>query len=346
MNPDKPSKVRTGEELDAAQLSQFLKTDIVDITQFPGGFSNLTYLLTTADGAELVLRRPPYGANIKSGHDMNREFRVLTLLENSGFRKIPKPLSIEASGAVLGAPFYVMQRLNGVILRAKDATNPTLTADKMAFLSEKLIENLVELHALDIETSGLNQLGKPEGYVRRQVEGWTKRYETAATDDLADMKIAADWLRDFAPRTQKPTFLHNDYKFDNVVWNTDLTAIIGVLDWEMSTVGDPLMDVGAALGYWCEPTDGAFTRMFNLSWLAGSPTRQQFAERYAALSGRDVSDIHFYVAFGFFKNAVILQQIYTRWKHGLTADARFEQLIHGVFELAKMARQTIETGKI
>jgi aminoglycoside phosphotransferase (APT) family kinase protein len=351
MKIDSAKPVRQGEELNADALNIYLQTavpsvgKVLEIHQFPGGFSNLTYLIR-CENAELVLRRPPFGANIKSGHDMGREFKVLSLLHNAGYAAIPPPLSMEATGEVLGAPFYVMQRLNGVILRAKDAANPDLTTDKMAVLAQKLVENLVKLHALDIETTGLNTLGKPEGYVRRQVDGWIQRYENSKTDDVADMDFVATWMQQFEPRPQKPAFLHNDYKFDNVVWNADLTEIIGVLDWEMSTVGDPLMDLGAALAYWVEASEGDFLKMFNLTWVSGCPTRQQVADTYAAATGRDLSDIHFYYIFGLYKNAVIIQQIYARWKKGLTTDPRFGGLIMGVYELSKMAKKAIETGRI
>ncbi len=362
MQSDKTTKVRAGEELDTEKLNAYLKShlpnvgNIVEVSQFPGGFSNLTYLIRT-DRAELVLRRPPFGATIKSGHDMGREFRVLSALQKSGFSKIPTPLSMSDGGFEISVtqptadirqatPFYIMQRLNGVILRAKDAQNPDLTPKLMLNLSEKLIENLAELHALDIENTELGALGKPEGYVKRQVDGWIQRYRNSQTDDVENMEIAADWLTEQTPRPQSPTFLHNDYKFDNVVWNAELTEIIGVLDWEMATVGDPLMDLGAALAYWCQAEDGDFSKLFNLTWREGCPNRRYIADKYAELTGRDVSDIAFYYVFGLFKNAVIMQQIYARWKKGLTKDPRFEGLIMGVFELSKMAGKTIKSGEI
>jgi aminoglycoside phosphotransferase (APT) family kinase protein len=351
MQSDKTAKIRVGEELDTEKLNAYLKTHlptfggIIEVRQFPGGFSNLTYLLRT-ENAELVLRRPPFGANIKSGHDMGREFRVLLALQKSGFTKIPRPLSIDADGTLFGAPFYLMQRLNGVILRAKDGQNDDLTLEVMAHLSEKLVENLADLHSLDIGNTDLGALGKPEGYVKRQVDGWIQRYRNSQTDDVPNMEAAAAWLTEQTPRVQKPTFLHNDYKFDNVVWNVEMTEIIGVLDWEMSTVGDPLMDLGAALAYWCEENDSEFSKMFNLTWRTGCPNRRFIANRYAALTGRDLTDIAFYYVFGLFKNAVIMQQIYARWKKGLTRDPRFEGLITGVFELSKMAAKTIESGEI
>ncbi len=351
MQSDKTAKIRAGEELDTEKLNAYLTAhlpevgSVAEVHQFPGGFSNLTYLIRT-ENAELVLRRPPFGATIKSGHDMGREFRVLSALQKSGFTKIPGPLSIDTDGTLLGAPFYIMERLNGVILRAKDGQNPDLTLEVMQHLSEKLVENLADLHSLDIENTDLGALGKPEGYVKRQVEGWIQRYRNSQTDDVPNMEAAAAWLTEQTPRPQKPTFLHNDYKFDNVVWNAEMTEIIGVLDWEMSTVGDPLMDLGAALAYWCEENDSEFSKMFNLTWRSGCPNRRFIADRYAALTGRDLTDIAFYYVFGLFKNAVIMQQIYARWKKGLTKDPRFEGLITGVFELSKMAKKTIKSGDI
>jgi aminoglycoside phosphotransferase (APT) family kinase protein len=351
MNIDKAANIRQGEELDIEKLNQFLKDnipnvgDIVEVAQFPGGFSNLTYLIKT-ETQEFVLRRPPFGASAKGGHDMGREFRVLTTLKSAGYSTIPTPLSMEATGDVLGVPFYVMERLQGVILRAKDAVNPHLTPEIMTRLSEKLIDNLAALHNLDIEKTGLAQLGKPEGYVKRQVEGWISRYKNAQTDEVANMDALGDWMLSHLPKEQKPAFIHNDYKFDNVVWNPELTDIIGVLDWEMATVGDPLMDFGSTLAYWCEATDSDFTKMFNLTWVKGCLTRSEVVERYAAKTGRDVSDILFYYVFGLYKNAVIIQQIYARWKKGLTQDKRFAGLIAGVYELSKMGIKAIEQQKI
>ncbi len=358
MKADKTTTVRKGEELNGVALKVYINAtlptfgDVLEISQFPGGFSNLTYLIQT-EKAELVLRRPPFGANIKSGHDMGREFRVLSALQKSGFTKIPRPLSMSDGGfrisdadATDAVPFYIMQRLDGVILRAKDGQNVDLTPGVMQHLTDKLVENLADLHRLDIENTDLGALGKPEGYVQRQVEGWIQRYRNSQTDDVPNMEMAAAWLVEQQPRPQKPTFLHNDYKFDNVVWDADLQEIIGVLDWEMATVGDPLMDLGAALAYWCESDNSDFSKVFNLTWREGCPKRRYVADRYAALTGRDLSDIVFYYVFGLFKNAVIMQQIYARWKKGLTRDPRFEGLIVGVFELSKMAKKAIQTGEI
>ena len=350
-NIDQAVQIRQGEELNLHALNNYLKSenvdfeDITEITQFSGGYSNLTYLIKTGS-KEYVLRRPPFGANIKSAHDMGREFKVLSLLKPH-YPKVPQPLIFCKDESIMGCDFYIMERIKGVIFRGKDAMRLQISAQKMRQLSENLIDNLADLHLLDIEKTGLISLGKPEGYVLRQVEGWIGRYANSQTDDIPTMVETAEWLSANMPRPQAPAFLHNDYKYDNVLLNpNDLTEILGVLDWEMSTVGDPLMDLGASLAYWCGSGDGDFIRLFNVSWLAGNLTRKEVVERYANKTGRDVSGMLFYYVFGLYKNTVIMQQIYARWKAGLTKDPRFGGLILGINELSKMAVRAIDRGEI
>ena len=349
INIDQSTQIRQGEELNQDQLNEYLKSqvpdfgEIIGIEQFAGGFSNLTYLIKTAE-KEYVLRRPPFGANIKSAHDMGREFKVLSLLKPH-YPKVPQPVIFCEDETVMGCQFYMMERVNGVIFRGKDALKMSIPEDTMRQLSENLVDNLADLHLLDIEKTGLINLGKPEGYVQRQVEGWIGRYEKSQTDDIPAMIEIAVWMRTNMPRPQAPAFLHNDYKYDNVLLNPDdLTEILGVLDWEMSTVGDPLMDLGASLAYWCEDGDGQFLKSFNITWLKGNLTRKEVVERYAQKTGRDVTDILFYYVFGLYKNTVIMQQIYARWKAGLTKDPRFGGLIVGINELSKMAIGAIRRG--
>ncbi|MDB5284847.1 MAG: aminoglycoside phosphotransferase [Bacteroidota bacterium] len=329
---DIAANIRSGEELDIQKLNTFLKErlpgigEIISITQFPGGFSNLTYCLKTAD-KEFVLRRPPFGAAIKSAHDMGREFKVLSLLKDH-YNKIPQPVIYCENEEIIGAPFYIMERINGVILRASNAPKMNLPANVLRKTSEALIDNFVVLHSIDIHSTGLVQLGRPEGYVQRQVEGWTKRYYNAETDKIDTLDSIANWMKDKIPAEQTAAFIHNDYKYDNVVLDTnDLSKIIAVLDWEMATVGDPLMDLGGTLAYWSEAGDTDEVKFFNLTWLPGNLTRQEVIERYAEKSGRDVSNILFYYIFGLYKNAVIAQQIYARWKQGHTKDPRFGALL-------------------
>jgi aminoglycoside phosphotransferase (APT) family kinase protein len=352
---DNTIEVRAGEELNLAILNPFLAKnapsvgEIKSVRQFPGGYSNLTYQLT-GDKGTFVLRRPPFGAaHIKGAHDMGREYRVLSSLAAAGYSKIPKMHLYHATDALLGAPFYIMESVKGVILRAKDTRKiaAAIAPDKMRALSISLVDSFVELHQLEMEQSGLIQLGKPEGYVRRQVEGWIKRYGVAETDNLADMNFLSEWLLKKMPNDNPPAFLHNDYKYDNVMLNPDnLSEIRAILDWEMSTVGDPMMDVGATLAYWSEPNDGVAFKNFNLTWLEGNLTREEFVQLYAQKSGRDVSNIVYYFAFGTYKNAVIMQQIYKRYKDGFSKDPRFGQLLLPIQEISALGRAAVKYNRL
>ncbi len=338
--------IKEEEQIDLVKLNQYLQQHspetgtVKEIGRFTGGFSNLTYLLQT-ERKEYVLRKPPVGANIKSAHDMGREFRVLSLLRPH-YAKVPMPVIYCDSPDIIGSPFYIMEKMPGIILRAGNAPKMNIPPETLKNLSASLVNNLVALHTLDIKATGLDQLGKPEGYVQRQVEGWIKRYYTAETDKIASMDIVAQWMQQHHPRNQEPAFLHNDYKYDNLLLNADdLTDIMGVLDWEMSTVGDPLMDLGATLAYWFEEGEGDVFKYYNFTWLPGNYTRKQVVERYAEKSGRDLSDINFYYVFGLFKNAVIAQQIYHRWKQGYSSDARFGALLPMIQLLGEKAEEAI-----
>jgi aminoglycoside phosphotransferase (APT) family kinase protein len=350
MQIDQPRDTRKGEVIDLAKLNEYLSGfpaigKASAQRQFPGGYSNLTYLLET-DRGEVILRRPPFGAAIKSAHDMGREFKVLSLLRPQ-YSKVPAPLLYCEDPDVIGAPFYLMERLKGIIFRPAMVKEASLSATEMRSLSESLVDNLVCLHKLDIHATGLAQLGKPEGYISRQVEGWTKRYQASQTDSIPDMEALASWLKTKQPPDGKPTFLHNDYKYDNVVFRDGkLSEIVGVLDWEMSTVGDPWMDVGASLAYWCEVGDGPLARVFNISWLPGNLSRKEVVERYSEKSGRSVTSPVFYYAFGLFKNAVIAQQIYARWKQGHSSDPRFGELIHVIKDLGRRGLESVEKGTL
>lgn len=348
--PDQAGTIRSGEEIDLQVLQRYIDQEasslgrIMDVKQFPSGFSNLTYALTT-DTGEYVLRKPPAGVLGKSAHDMGREYKVLQKLYPI-FSKVPQPISLCDDVSVLGVPFYLMTRLTGVILRAhhaKQNLSPTL----LQHLSEALVDHLVLIHQLNIHETGLIELGKPEGYVHRQVEGWTQRYAQSETEKIKAMTDVSEWIKHHQPVSSHVTFLHNDFKYDNVVVDVnEPTRIVGILDWEMATVGDPLMDVGATLAYWCESTDDPLARMFNLSWLPGNLSRQQFIERYAAQTGFNMASLPFYYVFGLFKNAVVAQQIYARWKKGYSQDPRFGQLIEVVKSLAARAQKAIETQHI
>ncbi len=339
------------EEINISGLTQYLQTagpdlgKLVKVSRFTGGYSNLSYLLET-DKAEYVLRRPPAGANIRTAHDMGRECKVLSLLRPH-FAKVPTLISYCEAETIIGAPFYIMEKMPGTILRAGNAPGRQIPPGTFHKLSAALVDNLVALHSINIEATGLIQLGKPDGYVQRQVSGWIKRYFTAETDKISAMDAVAEWLPRQEPKEQSPTLLHNDYKYDNLLLNPDdLTEITGVLDWEMATVGDPLMDVGASLAYWFEAEEAEVFRQYNLSWLPGNYSRKEWMERYALQSGRDLSDIGFYYVFGLFKNAVIAQQIYHRWKHGNSTDKRFGALLPMIQLLGTYAAKAVEKGTL
>lgn len=350
---DRPTTVRAGEELDADVLLAYLRVAVpeltapLEISQFPSGYSNLTYALRSGS-REFVLRRPPFGAAIKSAHDMGREFRVLSGLSRV-YAKVPQPVVYCEDADVIGAPFYVMERVHGVILRAQPgAPAPALPPATVQGIAEAVVDELAAIHALDVDAAGLADLGRPDGYIARQIDGWTRRYQRARTDEIPALETAAAWLGANLPPEQRATLIHNDYKHDNVVLAPDeLTRITAVLDWEMCTLGDPRMDLGTTLGYWIEPSDPpAVAGMFGLTTLPGTPTREEVITRYVATSGRDVDDPLFFYVYGVFKIAVIVQQIYARYRQGHTRDPRFAPLIHVVHGCGEMAAAALETGRI
>ncbi len=350
---DQPQATRPGEELDRAKLEIYLRQTLPDlsgaleISQFAKGYSNLTYLLR-AGGRELVLRRPPFGAKIKTAHDMGREYRILSHLV-SVYPRVPQPLAYCADESVLGAPFYIMERVQGIILRKKPPEGLALTPPLMRRISEHFVDNLAAIHGADYVAAGLGELGRPEGYVARQVEGWIKRYQNARTDDIPAMDRAAVWLAENKPPDAGGCLIHNDYKYDNLVLDPDdIAQIKAVLDWEMATIGDPLMDLGSTLGYWVDADDpDEWQRQsFGVTTLPGNLNREELLARYLNQSGRTVCDGVFYYAYGLFKIAVIVQQIYARYKMGVTQDARFADLIHLVRAGSQTACLAIEKKRI
>ena len=348
---DKPSTmIRQGEEIDRLALQTYLQdnrvtTGDISVEQFQNGYSNLTYLVRCREG-EFVLRRPPKNANIKSAHDMGREFKVLSLLKPV-FDKVPTPTVYCEDTSVIGAPFYVMERVQGIILRNKPPKGMSLTPAMMRTVSESAIDSLVDLHSLNIESTGLIELGKPEGYAKRQVEGWIGRYEKSKTDDLPSMAGLSEWIKDNIPEDNAPSMIHNDFKYDNMVLSLENhSEIKAILDWEMATVGDPMMDLGTTLAYWGEITDDAALKPFNLTWMPGNLKRQEVIDRYQLRSGREVTNIVFYYAYASFKLGVICQQIYARYKRGSTTDARFASLIGVVNACGKNGLRAIEKDRI
>jgi len=350
---DKAKAVRKGEQLNEQALQDYLRKSLgkeqgeLNVQQFPSGFSNLTYLIEFAE-KDYVLRRPPFGANIKSGHDMGREYKILSALEGN-YDKAPKPVLFCEDLSVLEAPFYLMERVEGSILRASTSQAEMPSPAQFQTLSSNLVDTLVELHQLDYNAIGLGDLGNPEGYIERQVVGWSKRYQKAKTSEVKEMEATALWLNENKPNSHAASLVHNDFKYDNLVLTPDENLQVkAVLDWEMTTLGHPLMDLGTTLGYWIHHTDPEFLaqNQLNLTTQKGNPTRGELVEMYAKKSGQNVDDIVFYFVFGVFKIAVIVQQIFYRYNQGHTQDPRFQHLDKIVALYGLVAQQAIQKKKI
>lgn len=349
---DRATDVRPGEELDLARLAPYLREHIAglagepEVRQFPSGYSNLTYLLSFG-GRELVLRRPPFGRTPKSGHDMAREYRVLRALRGH-YPYGPEALDLCEDPSVLGAPFYVMERLGGVIVRRDLPPGLELDARGVRELFDRVIDAHAELHAVDWRAAGLAELGRPDGYVERQIAGWSERYRQARTPDVPDFEEVMGWLAGHLPaRAGRGALIHNDFRLDNIVLDpADPRRIVGVLDWEMATIGDPLMDLGASLAYWVERSDPPELHALRMmpTHLDGAPTRAEVVARYAEASGVDPGPFAFYLCYGLFRLAGISQQIYYRSYHGQTADPRFRRLGLAVGALERAARSVIAGG--
>ena len=347
---DQPSDIRDGESLDPSAVQSFLENNIegvsgpVEIKQFPAGFSNLTYLVR-AGGRELVLRRPPFGKKAVSAHDMGREYKILSAL-HPVFPYCPRPLAYTEDESILGCPFYVMERIKGIILRRKLPKDMVFPPADATALCRNMVDLLCRLHGLDYKAVGLENFGKPAGYVKRQVAGWSGRFRDAKTPDVPDFEAVMAWLDENQPEdTPFPCIIHNDYKFDNLVLDPDNPLnIIGILDWEMTTIGDPLMDLGCSLAYWINHDDPDEMQLLVMqpTHLEGMLTRRQIVDLYAEISGRDIGAFDFYYAFGIFRLAVIAQQIYYRYYHGQTKDKRFADLGFGVALFEKRVTQVIE----
>ena len=345
--------IRPGEELDLAKLEPFLRSHFPDesgslvVRQYPSGHSNLTYSVQLGS-REMVLRRPPFGSKVKTAHDMSREFRVLSKL-HAHYPPAPQVLLFCDDLSVLGAPFYLMEPIHGVILRSDVPAGLDFSPEVARRVSESFLDNLALLHGLDYNQIGLADLGKPQGYLERQVRGWIERYHGSKTHDIPEAETISNWIQQHMPASSAAALIHNDYKYDNVVLDpSDLTRIIGVLDWEMCTIGDPLADLGSALAYWIDSNDPA--EILETRWgpttYPGSLTRAQLVQRYAEKTGRDISDVAFYLVFARFKIVVIVQQIYYRYHQGLTHDERFATMPKRISLLLRAALRTAETGVI
>ena len=316
--------VREEDRFDVAAMHAWLRgyigfDELPEVMQFRRGASNLTYLLKYP-GRELVLRRPPVGMKAASAHDMKREFLIQSRLQPV-YPLVPSMVALCDDQSIIGSDFYVMDRVVGDIFR-RDIPESVTAAD-VSVMADSLINGLVQLHAVD--ASILSELNKGPGYVQRQVEGWSKRYRNALTDDVPNGEKVMAWLDANRPDDVDSCVIHGDWRIDNVVFDLEQARIVGVLDWELATVGDPLMDLGSALAYWVDRDDEpAFASLRRQpSHLPGMPTREEFVARYAQLSGRACADFTFYEVFGLFRLAVIIQQIWARYRAGQTTNPAF-----------------------
>ncbi|KWW11189.1 MULTISPECIES: phosphotransferase family protein [Peribacillus] len=327
--------VRPGEELNIDVLENFLRKNVKDLPieplnlqQFSTGYSNLTYQLKMGEW-EAVLRRPPLGPVAPKAHDMKREHHILSSI-HPYFQSAPEPILFSDDESIVGAPFFLMERKHGLVIDGAFPEGIVPTVERCRSLSHVMVNRLADLHAIPYEKTGLVEISRPDGFIKRQVHGWISRYERAKTDEIKELMPLLTYLQQNIPQYSQTSIIHYDYKINNARFNQDLTEMVGLFDWEMATVGDPLADLGVALSYWMESDDPELIKLglghASITTLNGFLTREEFIETYASRSGRDVSNIDFYVTFGYFKLAVILQQIYSRYKKGQTNDPRFSQL--------------------
>lgn len=348
-------QVRKGEELPEQKLLQFLfEKELItsisselEVNQFTHGYSNLTYQLTI-ENKNFVLRKPPLGA-IKRGHDMNREFRVQNALFESGFSTVPEMYCYTDDVSILGSEFYIMEKVDGIILNYKEAKQRNIPQVDYKIIANTWLDTFVALHQINYKDVGLQDLGNPEGYVKRQVTNWSKQYLKAKTQEVDAADFVMEWIEKHQPTKYEHCLIHNDYKYDNVVFKDDSWQnIIAILDWEMATLGDPLMDLGTSLGYWTVASDHDFVKQGipSPTLFKGNPTRSEIVELYAKKSGKSIQNIVFYYAFGLFKIAVIAQQIFFRFSKGLTTDPRFAQLDKASELCCNLALKAIQTNSI
>jgi len=342
---------RPSESPDVEALASFLSIHLegfqgpLEIRQYTEGYSNLTFLLSWA-GGRCILRRPPTGANIRGGHDMSREYRVLKLLKPY-FPQVPSALLYCDDSQIIGAPFFLMEKVEGSILRGGLPLSSYPDAGQMHTMSQTVVRMLASLHSIETNGTPLAEIGRPEGYVQRQMEGWVDRYRRSATDDIAGLEETIAWLQQYCPADSGVSLVHNDFKFDNLVFDAgNPSRIVAVLDWEMATLGDPLLDLGTSLAYWSEAGDPPALKPFNVSWLPGSLTRREVVQTYAAMRGTAEPDMLYPYVFGCFKVGVIVQQIYARYRKGLTADHRFAGLKMVLEGCIHQALQAMHKGSI
>ncbi len=338
---------RPDEGFDKANLAGFLADELegadqpMTVRQFTGGMANLTYLLSFGDTQEYVLRRPPIGHYAPTAHDMSREYRVLSALYPV-FRFAPRIYLYVEDASVIGAPFLIMERRKGVVVRRAMPPGFAAMPNAAQLLSEALVDVLVEFHSVDYDSIGLSGLGKPAGFVGRQVEGWYRRWNAAKLEDSSVVEELYSWLVENMPESPSPTLVHNDYKLDNTIFAPDDPSMMrALLDWDMCTLGDPLLDLATLLTYWSEPDDPEHLLLLTPMPTGdyGFLTRKQIIARYAERSGRDVGDIRFYQALAHFRWMVFMQQMYFRYVGGMTKDHRFKRLDETAALLAVSALQ-------
>ena len=334
--------VRDEDSFDIAKVHDWLnkfidETSLPEVFQFRSGASNLTYLLKYPN-RELVLRRPPVGTKAVSAHDMKREFLIQSRLKPV-YDLVPHVIALCEDHSILGSDFYVMDRIDGEIFR-RDVPE-TLSREDISIMATSLVSGLAQLHSVD--ASVLDELNKGSGYVTRQVEGWSKRYRNALTDDVPDGEDVMNWLLAHKPDDVDSCIIHGDWRIDNMVFDLGQKKLVGVLDWELATVGDPLMDLGSALAYWVDKDDEPMFSSLRRqpSHLDGMPTRKEFIATYLELSGRKCDDFTFYEVFGLFRLSVIIQQIWARYKAGQTTNPAFKGFGMGVNILINRAQGLI-----
>ena len=353
-NDTKP--VRASEQLDWRALEDYARPRLAEVCgdefdlaaplmveQFPGGHSNLTYLLRFGK-REFVLRRPPFGPVPPKAHDMAREYHILEAV-HPVYRLAPRPFLLCEDASITGATFYIMERRHGLVVRTREPPELADRPEERRRVSEAMVDALAELHAVDIEAHGLIKLGKPAGFVERQVHGWIGRWHGSQTSELPEMDALADWLvQRLPPDTTRPTLVHGDFKLDNVMLDAqDVGRLNGVFDWEMSAVGDPLVDLGILLCYWVHTAEATESdSVASVTHLPGWFTRAEILERYGVRTKLDLTGISFYEVFAVFKLAVVLQQIFFRYHRGQTDDPRFAELDRRVTWLARIATPLIE----
>lgn len=345
MNDTRP--VRASEQLDWETLAEYLRRELdlsgpMTVSQFPGGHSNLTYDLAFGD-FELVLRRPPFGPVPPRAHDMARECRVLSAV-HPHFALAPKPYLLCEDTSIIGSVFYVMERRRGIVIRNEEPS--FFDEDLRRRVSGSMIDTLAGLHAIDVAAQGLDSLGKPAGFVARQINGWTERWHGAKTGDVPHMEALAGWLAERVPADPpRATLVHGDFKLDNVMLShEDPAHLVGVFDWEMSAIGDPLVDLGILLCYWVHAVSEN-DAIPSVTTRPGWFRREEIIARYASRSGADVDDIAVYEVFAVFKLAVVIQQIYARYVRGQTDDPRFAPLGERVAWLARIAGELVEATR-